>query len=47
VWTTGYNRYKVGVVAARDHADVVVLTRSGLTYTATTDGTAVEFHLTL
>lgn len=47
VWATGYSRYKVGVVAARDHADVLALTHSGLTYTATTDGSAIEFHLTL
>lgn len=45
VWSAGYGRYKVGLIAARDHADVIALTRSGLPYLATTDGTAVDFRL--
>ncbi len=46
VWTLGQDRYLIGVISAHHHSDVFALHHSALPYTATTDGTDVEFHIT-
>jgi hypothetical protein len=38
VWTVGAFVYKVGIIAAPHHSDVVALSAAGLTFSAFTDG---------
>ena len=38
VWTVGDTPYRVGVVSAQHHADILLLHHAGLTFSATTDG---------
>ncbi|WP_091602895.1 DEAD/DEAH box helicase [Arthrobacter koreensis] len=44
VWTSGAANYRIGVIAAASHADVVLLGLSGLDYRTETDGHSVTFH---
>lgn len=44
VWTSGAERYRIGIIAAASHTDVVLLGLSGLDYRAETDGNSVTFH---
>ncbi|HCB03174.1 MAG TPA: DEAD/DEAH box helicase [Nocardioides bacterium] len=47
VWAVGQNRYRIGVISAAHHSDVHALHNSALPYSAATDGTTVEFRITL
>lgn len=44
VWTTGTANYRVGIVTAASHADVVLLGLSGLEYIAETDGNLITLR---
>jgi len=44
VWTSGAAAYSIGIIAAASHADVALLGRSGLEYSAETNGTSVTLR---
>ena len=44
VWVVGEPTYRAGIVAAAFHADVQLLSNSGIEYRATTDGTVLTFQ---
>ena len=44
IWTVGSAPHRVGTVAAAFHADIQLLSNSGMEYTATTDGAELTLH---
>ena len=44
VWTVGEFAYRVGIIAASHHSDVIALSRAGLTFSAVTDGSKVTIQ---
>jgi hypothetical protein len=46
VWTIGSPPYRIGIVATAFHADVHLLSNSGIEYSATTDGTVLTLRET-
>ncbi|WP_396912748.1 DEAD/DEAH box helicase [Mycolicibacterium sp.] len=44
VWALGESSYRVGMVAASDHSDVIALSAAGLTFAAHTDGNNVTIR---
>lgn len=44
VWTVGEFAYRVGIIAASHHSDVIALSRAGLTFSAVTDGSNVTIQ---